>query len=170
MKLNKVDYLIIHHSATPRDKTTFEAVRRYHIQKGWGDIGYHFFITADGTIHKGRKEEDVGAHCRASGMNFKSLGICLAGNFTKEYPSAKQLKSLSSLLNQLTVKYLILPDHILGHCEVPGARTLCPGENLLEWVHIYKATLPKKKLLYIKLIRILKRLIETLKLIKKLKK
>jgi len=144
MKLNKVDYLIIHHSATPRDKTTFEAVRRYHIQKGWGDIGYHFFITADGTIHKGRKEEDVGAHCRASGMNFKSLGIC--------------------------VKYLILPDHILGHCEVPGARTLCPGENLLEWVHIYKATLPKKKLLYIKLIRILKRLIETLKLIKKLKK
>lgn len=170
MKLNKVEYLIIHHSATPRDRTTFEAVRKYHIKKGWGDIGYHFFITSDGTIHSGRKEDDVGCHCSASSMNFKSLGICLAGNFEKEYPSAKQLKSLSSLLNQLVVKYLILPDHILGHREVPEAKTLCPGINLLEWLYIYRASFPKKKLLYIRLIKTLLQLIKVLKLLKKLKR
>ena len=167
MKLNKVKYLIVHHSATPRDETTFEAVKKYHIQKGWGDIGYHFFITADGVVHKGRNEDTIGAHCRADGMNFKSLGICLAGNFENEFPTAAQLKSLSKLLNSLVVKYNVPPNRILGHREVKGANTLCPGKYLLEWLFTYRSSFDKKKLLYIKLIRIVRLAIRIIKAILK---
>jgi len=158
MKLQKVEYLIVHHTATDRDHTTFEAVKRYHISKGWDDIGYHFFIDGKGGLFVGRPETKVGVHCRASGMNFRSLGICLAGNFETQYPSAVQLLKLSQTLNHLVDKYLILPDQILGHCEVPRARTVCPGKNLLYWLDIYRRSFSKKKVLLIKIARMLRQI------------
>jgi len=84
LKPESIKYLIVHHTATARDTTTFDAVKKYHISKGWGDIGYHYFITADGKIWPGRAENIVGAHASSSDMNFKSLGICLTGNFMDE--------------------------------------------------------------------------------------
>jgi len=135
---NKPEYLIIHHTATARDTTTFEAVKKYHISLGWGNIGYHYFITADGKITPGRAEQTVGAHCKASGMNYKSIGICLAGNFMNETPTVPQLNALSGLITFLSGKYLIKKDNVLGHREVADAKTLCPGDNLLNWVVKYK--------------------------------
>jgi len=144
LKLHK--YLIIHHTATARDKTTFEAVRNYHIRKGWGDIAYHYFISGDGRLYRGREENVVGAHCRANGMNFKSLGICLTGNFEQEHPSEAQLKTLEELIEKLRAKYNIPIDNVLGHKEVPGARTVCPGRNFLEWLIAYRERKKKEKI------------------------
>lgn len=50
LKPDKIKYLIIYHSATARDTTTFDAIKIYHTLKGLGDIGYHFFITASGKV------------------------------------------------------------------------------------------------------------------------
>ena len=130
----KIKYLIIHHTATSRDRTTFEAVKRYHISKGWGDIGYHFFITADGVLHEGRKQDKVGAHCRASGMNYKSLGIALTGNFQIEHPTEKQLETLKGIVSQLKKIWDIPIENILGHRQVKEAKTVCPGNNLIMFV------------------------------------
>jgi len=163
MKLKNIEYLIIHHTGTSKDYTTFEAVRKYHILKGWGEIGYHYFIDGEGKVFIGRREDEVGAHCKASGMNFKSLGICLAGNFEKEHPGTVQFLKLSEILNCLVNKYLILPDKILGHCEVPGAKTLCPGRNLLYWIDIYRRSFPKKKLILIKIKLLLNQISKLLK-------
>ena len=138
--MNEPKYLIIHHTATLRDKTTFEAVKNYHISKGWGDIGYHYFITADGTTHDGRKEITVGAHCVASDMNYRSIGICLTGNFEKEKPTEEQLESLLSLVTILKNKYNIPKDNVVGHGSVMGAKTLCPGKNLIDWLIDYLET------------------------------
>jgi N-acetyl-anhydromuramyl-L-alanine amidase AmpD len=139
LKPEDIKYLIVHHTATPRDSTTFEAVKRYHTQElGWEDIGYHFFINGQGILNLGRPVNYVGSHCSAGSMNFKSLGICLAGNFEVEKPSEGQLKMLESILRELMNKYKIPIDNLLGHCEVPGAKTLCPGKNLLEWLKNYR--------------------------------
>ena len=136
--INKAEYLIIHHTATARDMTTFAAVKKYHISLGWGDIGYHYFITADGKITPGRSEQTVGAHCKASNMNFQSIGICLAGNFMNETPTVPQLNALLRLTTFLSGKYIIKKDNVLGHREVTNAKTLCPGDHLLDWAIKYR--------------------------------
>ncbi len=138
LKSSNIKYLIVHHSATARDTTTFEAVKKYHISKGWGDIGYHFFITPEGKVLPGRAENVVGAQCQADSMNFKSLGICLPGNFMNEVPTTQQLASLLNLLQKLMSKYNIPKENVLGHREVNGASTACPGDNLQRWVTSFR--------------------------------
>jgi len=142
MRLPKeaVKYLIVHQTATPREKTTFEGIKRYHVGLGWGNIAYHYFIDSQGKLRKGRNERTVGTHTKADGMNFKSLGICLAGNFNEEEPTQAQLKALEQVLNSLSTKYHIKKENILGHREVPYAATECPGDSLLEWVQKYRKT------------------------------
>lgn len=80
-----------------------QSIRRYHMSKGWKDIGYHFVIKQDGTIETGRPLEKMGAHCK--GYNKTSIGTCLIGRsvFTdKQFESLKQLhKTLESMLGKL---------------------------------------------------------------------
>ncbi|MBI1308713.1 MAG: hypothetical protein GC129_02495 [Proteobacteria bacterium] len=52
-------------------------IRRWHIARGWHDIGYHFVIRTDGEIEVGRTLDVVGAHCE--GHNLDSVGTCLVG-------------------------------------------------------------------------------------------
>lgn len=124
-------FLIVHHSAISRsvNANQFDAINRYHISKGWGKIGYHYLIEPNGAVQKGRADNEVGAQCLAAGMNTKSLGICLAGNFEVEKPTDQQVFALRDLLQKLTFRYNIKPESVLGHKET-GAKTLCPGHNL----------------------------------------
>lgn len=130
--MNKPEYIIIHHSATTRgDAKTF---RETHKSWGWRDIGYHYVIgngtySSDGEIEAGRMETETGAHCAANGMNNKSIGICLVGNFEQEIPTSAQIKSLEKLVHGIMTRYKIPVEKILGHKEVQNAKTLCPGKN-----------------------------------------
>lgn len=72
--------IIIHCSATPEGRDyTIEQIRKDHKQRGWSDIGYHYVIYRDGTIHNGRDVDIIGAHCAAGGHNKYSIGICYIG-------------------------------------------------------------------------------------------
>jgi len=128
-------------------------VRRFHMQKGWSDVGYHYFIQRDGTVEKGRTDTTPGAHAR--GYNLYSLGICMAGGCAmvgpKETPSAdfwyaefaarakgennftaEQFLSLGTLLDDLKADH---PNaEILGHRDLPGVRKVCPSFDLREWL------------------------------------
>ena len=48
----------------------------------WAGIGYHYYITKDGTIWASRPDCTVGAH--ASGGNSDSIGICFEGDYDVE--------------------------------------------------------------------------------------
>jgi len=131
----KWKYIVIHHSAT--DEGNSLQFDKYHQGKGWEGIGYHFVIDngtkekQDGQIEvspRWIKQED-GSHCRASNMNEKAIGICLVGNFNREYVSSKQLDALVYLVNVLRKYYKIPLKRIIGHNQVLGARTECPGKN-----------------------------------------
>lgn len=81
--MRRIDEIIIHCSATPRGKRyTVEDVRRWHLERGFADVGYHFLIYLDGSVHKGRPIELVGAHCR--GHNAHSVGICYIGGLSAD--------------------------------------------------------------------------------------
>lgn len=121
-------YLIIHH--TGAEEKDAAQVRRYHLSLGWRDVGYHFLIERDGNTVAGRSPALPGAHCRTDGMNGRSLGVALIGNLEEHPPLPDQLTALLALLTGLCRCYAIPPERALGHREVRGARTACPGRYL----------------------------------------
>ena len=121
--------LYIHHSESPKDSTTTEGIRDWHVNhNGWRNIGYSFVIEADGSIHQGRPIEEAGAH--VYGDNQESVGICVAGNFDREEPTVDQIASLITLLAELCAEYNIHASNILGHRDHKGVKKTCPGKNL----------------------------------------
>jgi N-acetylmuramoyl-L-alanine amidase len=127
-------YIIIHHSATEEGDAYYFNI--LHRRRGWNEIGYDFVIDngtkgkQDGAIEVSPRwtNQENGAHCHAAEMNSKGIGICLVGNFSKEQVSEKQMDSLLYLVNVLKKYYNISMSHIMGHGQVPGARTECPGK------------------------------------------
>lgn len=121
-KMNKPSMIVIHHAA--HSSATVNDIHRWHKQNGWSGFGYHFFITKDGQVHRGRPENTIGAHCKD--YNQSSLGICLQGNFEVEKVSKIQFKALIQLCQYLCDKYGI--STVKGHRELK--RTSCPGLNV----------------------------------------
>jgi len=132
-------YILVHHTAGTVGKALL--VDRIHRERGFAEgLGYHFLID-NGSLGKGNGQVEVaprwigqerGAHCKASNMNDKSIGISLVGNFNNKKPSAAQLHTLTRLVGLLGGYYEIPVTNVLPHRLVPGARTDCPG-NLFPW-------------------------------------
>lgn len=88
-----ITLLIIHCSATLEGKDyTVADIEQWHRSRGFATIGYHYVIYRDGTIHEGRPENVVGAHCK--GHNDHSIGICYIGGLANEH-QPKHSDSLS---------------------------------------------------------------------------
>lgn len=127
--MRKITEIIIHCSATPEGReVTVEEIDKWHRDRGFKCIGYHYVIYLDGSIHKGRDESMPGAHCVLH--NAKSIGICYIGGcvkegkklVTKDTRTPEQKEALISLLQDLAERY---PDATLhGHNEF--ANKDCP--------------------------------------------
>lgn len=119
-----IDEIVIHHSGG--ENTTVEDINRMHSEKGWGGIGYNYYIRKDGSIYKGRDIKYVGAHC--IGKNYNSIGICLEGNFEYNKPTNKQMGSLLALTTGLSKTYDI---HTISRHKDTNS-TDCPG-RYFDW-------------------------------------
>lgn len=116
-KMRKITHIVIHCTATI-EGINFSAtdIDRWHKQKGWKGIGYHYVIGIDGTIEKGRAEYEMGAHVK--GYNRNTIGIVYVGGLNKKRTpkdtrTRKQKRTLKQLLIVLKQKY---PEAtILGH-------------------------------------------------------
>jgi hypothetical protein len=124
--LAKVTEIIVHHSDSARDTTTFEEIRQWHLEKGWIDIGYHGVILSDGSFHVGRPDNVMGA--QALNHNFDSLGFCVTGNFEVETPTEAQIHTLIQVLAAKCKAHNVPAKAIKGHRDVDD--TSCPGKNL----------------------------------------
>ena len=128
--MTKLDqkFIILHHSATEDSRTfSWNAIRQYHLNKGYSAIGYHYGIELVGNRYEiliGRLPTEAGAHCR--GMNRVSIGICFIGNFDLEEPPPEQLIVGRGLVRYLMQIFNIDKDHIKGHRDF-SSKT-CPGK------------------------------------------
>lgn len=129
--MRRITEIIIHCSATPEGKDfTVEDIRRWHLARKFADIGYHYVIYRDGSIHKGRAENIAGAHCQ--GHNANSIGICYIGGVAKDGKTPKdtrtpqQKTALRQLVNQLKFYYPHATVH--GHNEFSSKA--CPSFNV----------------------------------------
>ena len=120
--------IILHHSLTKDSGTvSWGAIRRYHLNKGWANIGYHWGIekiNGHYEILLGRFEDEQGAHCKSH--NQDSLGICFIGNFDLRPPTPKQFELGVNLVKVLITKYGIKPNFVFGHNHF-SSKT-CPGK------------------------------------------
>lgn len=134
----RIDKIIVHCSATPEGEGyTVEQIRKDHRAQGWSDIGYHYVIYRDGSIHDGRDVDIQGAHCAENGGNVGSIGVCYIGGVEKrrkgvEYKDLKPkdtrtLAQKAALLTLLTdLKELYPNAKIYGHRDFTTKKD-CPS-------------------------------------------
>ncbi|MEK9133081.1 MAG: N-acetylmuramoyl-L-alanine amidase [Patescibacteria group bacterium] len=115
-------FIVIHHTAVMNNlDNPIQDIRNiYHshaVEKGWGDIGYHFLIDRKGNIYEGRKGGTymIGGH--ALPVNKVSIGISLMGNYNENELPAPMLEAVTKLIDEQSKFYGIDP---LGKTEYNG--------------------------------------------------
>lgn len=94
-------------------------IRDWHVQRGFNDVAYHYFIPKNGEIQIGRDEDTMGAG--AKGYNSHSIHICLSGRH--EFTFLQGL-GLNGLLATLKLKYPRAK--IIPHNHINKQKT-CPN-------------------------------------------
>jgi len=147
---NTHEYIIVHHSITPRDlnaditENSFNnshAARfgsKYRSGTGWY-IGYHYVVYGNGEVRQYRRDNETGIHCKEDSMNFKGIGICMAGDFDKETPSKEQALATLKLIKSLQKQHKIPSGNVKGHREYATYKS-CPGNNIPDDIVGYLAS------------------------------
>ena len=139
--MRKITEIIVHCSATRPGwwknksvKAMVNEFRKWHLDRGWSDIGYHYVIHYDGSVGVGRPITRTGAHVR--GRNVGTIGICLVGGHGASATDAfedhffpAQDKALRGLIKTLHDKYGVVP--VTGHNQYSAKG--CPGFFAPTW-------------------------------------
>lgn len=122
--MRPIDRIVVHCSATEAGKDFRAAdIDRWHRERGFNGIGYHYVVDLDGTIEEGRPLEEIGAHC--TGYNVGSIGICyiggLQGGNAADTRTGEQRMALHKLIWKLFGRF--------GITDICGHRDLSPDRN-----------------------------------------
>ena len=144
-----IKFIVIHCAATPPSMDVGrERIKKWHLARGFSDVGYHLIIKRNGSIDRGRDLdgdglvlEEVGAH--AKGFNSRSIGICWVGGVQEEDKrtpednrTPKQLFTMEKLVRELVAIY---PEaEVLGHRDFSNVNKSCPSFDVREWWGLVK--------------------------------
>ena len=133
--MRTITSIILHCTATfPGQSVTIADITRWHRQRGFTTIGYHYVIDTDGTILNGRPIADVGAHCRHHNAN--SIGIAYIGGLDlhgtpTDTRTPEQNEALIKLLRKLRQQFPAAT--IVGHNQLNPAKA-CPAFDVPQWL------------------------------------
>lgn len=132
----RVHTIVLHYSATYPDQDIGVAeIDRWHRDRGFSRVGYHYVIRRDGRVEPGRREGEIGAHVR--GHNTGTLGICLVGGLDRatgpdigvDNRTEAQKRAAATLIRDILTRH---PDaKVLGHRDLVA--TQCPGYDAAAW-------------------------------------
>ena len=139
----RIDFIAIHCTATPEGQDlTVEKIRSQHRAQGWSDIGYHYIIYRDGTVHEGRNVDISGAH--VSGYNANSIGVVYVGGLENRpgtpYKLLKAKDTRTEAQKAAMLNLLIDLRRLYPRAVIQGHRDFSPDKNgdgvipLDEWV------------------------------------
>lgn len=128
----RIDYIAVHCTASKEgEPMTVEQIRSIHRKNGWSDIGYHYCVYLDGSVHIGRDVHLSGAH--VSGYNPYSIGVVYVGGLenrsgvpynklrAKDTRTPAQKRALATLLTDLRKLY--------PKAVIQGHRDFSPDRN-----------------------------------------
>lgn len=153
MPRKTTEIIFVHCSATkPSMDIDAKEIDRWHRERGFLKIGYHFVIKRDGTKETGRDIMEAGSHVK--NYNHKSIGICLIGgvaehdvNKPQDNFTAEQYLTLKNLLKDLREEFPSA--EIKGHNEVSSKA--CPSFDVKKWclkegvIKVVQVTTPEEK-------------------------
>lgn len=133
--MRRIDEIILHCSATREGKDfTVADIDRWHRERGFDEIGYHYVIYRDGSVHKGRAINKAGAHCLKHNAN--SVGVCYIGGLASDGVTPKdtrtplQRAAMEGLVRALLERF---PGaRVCGHNEL--AAKACPSFDVRQWL------------------------------------
>lgn len=129
--------LVVHCSATkPSQNIGVKQIRKWHKDRGWSDIGYHYVITRKGKIETGRPEGKSPAAQR--GANTGTIAVCMVGGIDAEgNPDADytdgQWQALVDFYYDICSRFTIVS--ICGHRDFSGVNKACPSFSVTEFVY-----------------------------------
>lgn len=113
--------VFIHCSASDApEHDNIGVMRAWHLERGFNEVGYHYFIRKDGTLESGRATSLTPAAQR--GYNANTIAVCVHGLKKDEFTEA-QFKTLRKLCTDIREAH----GHGItfhGHCEVSAKS--CP--------------------------------------------
>lgn len=124
--MRRIDKIIVHCTATPEGReVSVKEIDRWHRERGFKCIGYHYVIGLDGKVSEGRPIEEIGAHC--TGQNSHSVGVCYVGGIDRfglpaDTRTLQQCVAMRELLASLKERFP--KAMIYGHRDF--ARKACP--------------------------------------------
>jgi N-acetyl-anhydromuramyl-L-alanine amidase AmpD len=129
----KIHTVVVHYSATyPDQNITRDDIDKMHRDRGFREIGYHWFIRRDGTLEEGRPEGTLGAHVK--NHNSGTIGICFAGGLERATganvgvwnPTPEQEQTMVELIRNIKKRW---PDvrRVVGHRNLGPSQ--CPGRD-----------------------------------------
>ena len=127
MYKRKINYLVVHCTATSQETSILQIKNYWRNVLKWRNNGYHFVIDKYGKIHNITPIDLVANGVK--NFNKNSIHISYVGGIDKNGKSIdnrnfEQKQSLRYLLHDLQMKF---PDaKILGHRDFPNVRKDCP--------------------------------------------
>lgn len=133
--MQPVNKITLHHDGMPSGFTSTdkyaaaahaERIRQAHLDRGFGDVGYHYMIDPAGRVWQGRELKWQGAHVKD--QNPGNLGICFMGNYELQQPNQAQLATAQVFISDAMRYYSVRVTSVRTHREM--APTACPGRYL----------------------------------------
>jgi hypothetical protein len=91
LALKRVKYIALHTGAHAKETfdlngktihtaidTSYDEIKRWHLDRGFNDFGYHGLVSFDGAFTQGRALNKTGAQIK--GLNSASWGLCITGH------------------------------------------------------------------------------------------
>ena len=133
--MRPIERVVIHCAYTPPTLDIgVREIDRWHRDRGWSGIGYHFVIRRSGYVESGRPVEAKGAH--AKGFNETSIGICLIGGKVEGQDKSdcnytiRQWTALRRITSKLIEKH---PNaSVVGHRDLDPHKD-CPVFDVEAW-------------------------------------
>lgn len=130
--MREINMIVVHCTATKAlPSISVKDIRRWHLERGWSDVGYHYIVRTDGTIEPGRLLESKGAH--AAGHNAHSIGVAYVGGLSDamqpmDTRTDAQKRSLRILIAGLNAHFRTAGENLLvvGHRDLPNVAKSCP--------------------------------------------
>ena len=128
--MREIKYIVLHCTATPKNTTVKSILNHWRNVLGWKSPGYHYIITPNGTeVQLSEISKQTNG---VKGYNKNSIHISYIGGQFADDRTEDQKRTMAELVRKLRVIYP--KAEILGHCDFPGVKKLCPNFNVKQWL------------------------------------